>query len=173
MKFDKLKNIINYLIHNQLFKIFSLIIPFIIFKNNTKIAFLFSSLFVLVYICNFESFDDIKSIPVDKVINSLDIKKLNYNIIHSPIIIDELTFKLTKKAIREKDFRKIIENKIIQIFREIKNNNNLKIYLKFMNLINQYGLPSFINECDEVLLSNQIKIILVTMSKLDLDLLKN
>ena len=54
---------------------------------------------------------------------------------------------------------------MIEIYGEIENNNELKMYLKFMNLINENAMPSFINECDEVLLNNKIKIILVTLPK--------
>ena len=105
----------------------------------------------------------IHPLSIDQLIDSINVNKLNYNTIYIPLDIDERVYQITKLALKDNKLRKIIDNKIIEIYGEIKNNDKLNIYLKFMNLINDNGLPSFINECDEVLLSNKIKIILVTL----------
>jgi hypothetical protein len=113
-------------------------------------------------------FYETNNLHIEQLIDVIDINKLNYNTIYDPLTIfklDKRVFYITKLALKNKKIRKIIDKKIIEIYGEIKNNNELKMYLKFMNLINDDGMLSFINECDEVLLSNKIKIILVTLPK--------
>ena len=83
-----------------------------------------------------------------------------------------MAFLITKKALINPELRQIIDAKDVEIYGEIKNNPNLKNYLLFNNLINAESMPIFINEADEVLLTNKIKIILITMKKSDLQLLK-
>ena len=50
---------------------------------------------------------------------------------------------------------------MVLIYNKIQNNNELKTYLKFINLINENGMPIFINEAESVVLANEVKIILI------------
>lgn len=130
---------------------------------------------ILVFFGKYESFEEIKIAPTNdiiKLIESIDVNKLEHSRIYTPLNIDSLTNKLTKKALEDNNLRKVIEQKSINIYGEIISNDKLKNYLKFMNLINQEGLPSFINESESELLSNQIKIILTTMPKSQFQLFK-
>lgn len=113
-------------------------------------------------------FYETNNLHIKHLISIIDVTKLNYNTIYDPLqifIFDKRVFYITKLALKNKKIRKIIDEKMIEINGEIKNNNELKMYLKFMNLINGNGMLSFINESDEVLLSNKIKIILITLPK--------
>jgi len=56
---------------------------------------------------------------------------------------------------------------LINIYGKIKENKNLKKYLLSLNLINMNGLPIHINNTQENLMLNQIKIMLVLLSKED------
>ena len=95
-----------------------------------------------------------------------NIDKINYNLIYDPLKmfkLNENVFHITKLALQNTNLRKYIDYKIIKIYEQIRINSKLKKYLKFLNLINNDGIPIFINESDEVLLSNKIKIILITL----------
>lgn len=154
---------------HQLFKLFLLIILFYLFKKNIQLGLVASLIVILIYYkYDFELFTETKNLPIDKMIESINVNKLNYNSLYDPFDIFELDKKalhITKAALKDKKLKKIIENKMIGIYGEIKNNDELKMYLKFMNLIREDGIPSFIDECEEVLLNNKIKIILTTLPK--------
>jgi hypothetical protein len=142
-------------------QLFLFILVFYLFKKNIQLGLIVCLIIITYYNYNCEAFT--KNLSIDQLIDSINVNKLNYNTIYIPLDIDERVYQITKLALKDNKLRKIIDNKIIEIYGEIKNNEKLNIYLKFMNLINDNGLPSFINECDEVLLSNKIKIILVTL----------
>jgi hypothetical protein len=150
-------------------QLFLLIILFYLFKKNIQLGLVASLIIILIYYkYDFELFTETKNLPIDKMIDSIDVNKLNYNTFDSHFDIIELDRKavhITKAALKDKKLKKIIENKMIEIYGEIKNNDELKMYLKFMNLIREDSMPSFINECEEVLLNNKIKIILMTLPK--------
>ena len=82
----------------------------------------------------------------------------NYSIIK----MDESVGKIVKKALLDNDLKKKIKDKIFLIYNKIQANDELKTYLKFINLINEDGLPIFINESESVVLANEVKIILIT-----------
>jgi len=167
-------NIINNCILIQ--QLFLLIILFYLFKKNIQLGLIASLIILLIYYnYDFELFAETKNLSLDKLIDSIDVNKLEYNTLYGPNGIFELDKKslyITKIALNNNKLRKIIENKMIGIYEKIKNKEELKIYLKFMNLIREDGLPSFINECDEILLNNKIKIIIATMPKYYNKLLK-
>ena len=83
----------------------------------------------------------------------------NYN--YSIIKIDEAVGQIVKKALVDNNLKKIIKEKMVLIYNKIQNNNELKTYLKFINLINENGMPIFINEAESVVLANEVKIILI------------
>jgi hypothetical protein len=149
---------------SQLFKLFLLIILFYLFKRNIQLGLISSLIVLLIYYkYDTENFTGINDLPVDQMIESIDTNKLTYNKFYLPLDIDERVNKITKMALKDKKLKKIINSKMIDIYEKIQNNQDLKMYLKFVNLINNEGLPSFINESEEIVLSNQIKIILVTL----------
>jgi hypothetical protein len=156
-----------YSIINNCGWIFSIILLFYLFKKNIKLGLIASLIILFInFKYNFESFEDTQNLPIDKLIDSIDVNKLNFETIYIPVDIDKKTYDITKKALKDKKLKKIIENKMIEIYNQIKNNGKLKMYLKFMNLINEDDMPSFINEWEETLLYNKIKIILITLPKL-------
>jgi hypothetical protein len=140
------------LIQNQLLKIFLIITLVLII------------IFLIIYNYDLESFTDINKEPIDKVLNSINIKKLNYSKSFSQNIFNDKAYQLTKKALKDNELKKIIESKMIEIYGEIINNESLKQYLKFINLINEEGKPIFMNESEEVLLLNKVKILLIVMN---------
>ena len=90
--------------------------------------------------------------------NKLEYNKIKYNVLD----IDEKTGEILKKSINNPIMKRTIKKKMVSIYQEILQNEKLKEFLLFNNLINKQGLPAFINECEEVVLSNEIKIILLT-----------
>jgi hypothetical protein len=77
--------------------------------------------------------------------------------------IDELARKIVKKSKSNPQIKSIINSKFINWYQHILTNPELKFYLKFNNLIDDNGMLLFINESDDVVLENQIKIILLTV----------
>ena len=82
----------------------------------------------------------------------------NYSIIK----MDEAVGDIVKNALKDNNLKIKIKNKMFLIYNKIQTNNELKTYLKFINLINEDGLPIFINESESVVLANEVKIILIT-----------
>ena len=97
-------------------------------------------------------------LDLDKSVEAFDILP-NYN--YSIIKIDEAVGQIVKKALVDNNLKKIIKEKMVLIYNKIQNNNELKTYLKFINLINENGTPIFINEAESVVLANEVKIILI------------
>lgn len=164
MEYNKY-NIINNcgLIH----QLFLIIILLYLFKKNIQLGLIASLIILFIYYnYDFELFTETKKLSIDKLIDSIDIDKLEYNTFYDSndiFKLDKISLYITKLALKDNKLRKIIENKMIGIYEKIKNKQELKIYLKFMNLIREDGIPSFINECDEILLNNKIKIIISTL----------
>jgi hypothetical protein len=79
--------------------------------------------------------------------NEVDISEKAYKILQQT--------KINKKLLTE------IDNKILEVYNDIKTDNDLKNYLKFMNLINDDGYIFFSNENPDVYLFTKIKIILL------------
>jgi hypothetical protein len=82
------------------------------------------------------------------------------------IKIDTLANKMVLAAKSDKLLVKKINDNMIDIFTEIQNNENIKDYLKSINLINNDGYPIFINENKDILLFNMIKIQLILLKKI-------
>jgi hypothetical protein len=137
----------NEISENQLFKIFLLIISLVL------VILLFQN-------CNLELFTSTTKKSINEIFNDLNVKKLTYSKL-LPKNINSKVGLITKQALQDKKLRKIIEMKIIELYGEIIKNDELKQYLKFMNLINEEGKPIFLYESEEVLLANKIKILLL------------
>jgi hypothetical protein len=97
------------------------------------------------------------SINLDIKINKYKVRK--YNILE----VDNKTFKIWKSIRNNKKQIQNLDNRLLEIYREIKINDDFKNSLLFLNLINKEGFPIFIKENKDILLQNQIKIFLVSI----------
>jgi hypothetical protein len=165
MNFNK----IHELKSNNLFKIFLLISLFFLYKTNKKIA-LILTVFIVLYCfsSSTEKFTD-KILTVEKAIDNVNHEKLRIGHTINVIRFEELCYKIMLKAKKDKKLLESIKQKVIKIYGEINRNKNLANYLKFNNLINDSNLPIFINEVQDVVLLNEIKIIVLTMNKNDFE----
>jgi len=158
MNFNK----IHELKSNNLFKIFLLMSLFLIYKSHKKIAIILLVLVGLFYlICSTEEFE--------KVLENIDTGKLRFGHYVDVIKLEEMSYKILNKAKKDRKILETINKKAIEIYGEIKRNEELANYLKFNNLINNLNLPVFINESHDMYLLNEIKIIVLTMNKNDFE----
>jgi hypothetical protein len=97
------------------------------------------------------------SINLDIKINKYKVRK--YNILE----VDNKTFKIWKSIKNDETQIQNLNNRLLEIYKEIKLNEDFKNNLLFLNLINKEGFPIFIKENKDVLLQNQIKIFLVSI----------
>ena len=97
------------------------------------------------------------SINLDIKINKYKVRK--YNILE----VDNKTFKIWRSIRNDEKQIKNLNNRLLEIYKEIKLNEDFKNSLLFLNLINKEGFPIFIKENKDVLLQNQIKIFLVSI----------
>ena len=97
------------------------------------------------------------SINLDIKINKYKVRK--YNILE----VDNKTFKIWKSIKNDEKQIKNLNNRLLEIYKEIKLNEDFKNSLLFLNLINKEGFPIFIKENKDVLLQNQIKIFLISI----------
>ncbi len=111
------------------------------------------------------------TIQISKIIKSININNLRYGYKYDIIKVNELTFKIHQLVKEDPKLLELIESTTIKIYGEINSNDKLKHFLEFNNLINSKGLPIFINENKENLLSNQIKILLVTMPEKEFNMI--
>lgn len=82
--------------------------------------------------------------------------------------ISEKAYKILQQTKTNKKLLTEIDNKILEVYNDIKTDNDLKNYLKFMNLINDDGYVFFSNENPDVYLFTKIKIILLIFPENDL-----
>lgn len=97
------------------------------------------------------------SINLDIKVNKYKVRK--YNILE----VDNKTFKIWKSIRNDEKQIQNLNNRLLEIYKEIKLNKDFKNSLLFLNLINKEGFPIFIKENKDVLLQNQIKIFLVSI----------
>ena len=98
-------------------------------------------------------------------IENINSKKLNYGHKYDIIKIDEISNRLVFLCKYYEQLKSSIHMKLIDVYSQIKQNDELKNYLKLMNLIDDNGMPLFANQCEDVSLFNEIKILLVTLPK--------
>lgn len=156
----------NNLIKNNLFKIF-LFGTIIMFLIDTRHKFVFILIFVLGFIL-FKEQNQMENFSESSIENKIaDINPINLNYGHKYDIIkiDEITNKLVYLCKYYEQINKAVKTKLVDIYKEINQNDELKNYLKFINLVDDNGVPIFINESPDVSLFNQIKILLVTLPK--------
>jgi len=162
METDKFNN----LLKNNLFKIFlfGIIIMFLIDKRH-KFIFLLTLILCFVQYKDQINLENFSEGSIENKINKIDTFKLNYGHKYDIIKIDEITNKLVYLCKYYEQINKTVKTKLVDIYKEIQQNDELKNYLKFINLIDNNGAPLFINESPDVSLFNQIKILLVTLPK--------
>lgn len=162
METDKFNN----LLKNNLFKIFlfGVIIMFLIDKRH-KFIFLLTLILCFVQYKDQINPENFSEGSIENKINKIDTFKLNYGHKYDIIKIDEITNKLVYLCKYYEQINKTVKTKLVDIYKEIQQNDELKNYLKFINLIDNNGDPLFINESPDVSLFNQIKILLVTLPK--------
>ena len=154
---------------NNLFKIFLLISLFLIYKTHKKMGLILTVCVVLWYFSSTSEKFTEKILTVEKAIDNVNHEKLRIGDTINVIRFEELCYKIMLKAKKDKKLLESIKQKVIKIYGEINRNKNLANYLKFNNLINNSNLPVFINEVQDVVLLNEIKIIVLTMNKNDFE----
>ena len=154
---------------NNLFKIFLLISLFLIYKTHKKMGLILTVCIVLWYFSSTSEKFTEKILTVEKAIDNVNHEKLRIGHTINVIRFEELCYKIMLKAKKDKKLLESIKQKVIKIYGEINRNKNLANYLKFNNLINDSNLPIFINEVQDVVLLNEIKIIVLTMNKNDFE----
>ena len=154
---------------NNLFKIFLLISLFLIYKTHKKMGLILTVCVVLWYFSSTSEKFTEKILTVEKAIDNVNHEKLRIGHTINVIRFEELCYKIMLKAKKDKKLLESIKQKVIKIYGEINRNKNLANYLKFNNLINNSNLPVFINEVQDVVLLNEIKIIVLTMNKNDFE----
>lgn len=145
-------------------KIFLLILSLFIYQYNKKLAFGLAVFVLLTFCCDLEAEDECSN-NVVKIKNS----KLKYDHTQETLKIDELLDNFYNLAISNPKFKDNIEQKILEVYFDMKTNEQLKQYLQFNNLIDGVGNLVFKNETPENILKNKIKIILNIMDKEDLN----
>ena len=114
-----------------------------------------------------------KSKELVDIFDEFDVNNIHYN--YNLELINDVAHVIKDKM--DPELEKVINEKIIDVYVLIKKNNDIKNYLKFMNLVGESGLPSFIEInrttamsktnliSKEIILLNEIKILLVLMPK--------
>lgn len=158
----------NNFIKNNLFKIFLFGLVVMSFVNKRFIC-IYLLFFVIVFIINNSNInvENFSEQTIERKIRNIDTVKLNYGHKYDIIKIDELANKLLTLCKYYEQINKAVHRKLVDIYDEIRNNDELKNYLKFNNLVDDNGVPVFINESPDVNLFNQIKILLVTLPKIE------
>jgi len=156
----------NNLIKNNLFKIF-LFGAIVIFMIDTRHKFVFLLIFIIGFVLFKENnqIENFSESTIKSKIDNINPIDLSYGHKYDIIKIDEITNKLVYLCKYYEQINKAVKTKLIDIYKEIKQNDELKNYLKFINLVDDNGVPLFINESPDVSLFNQIKILLVTLPK--------
>jgi len=161
-------NNINKLKSNNLFKIFLLggllISLFINYKTYKIGVFLIFFIFLWDFLPTNENFTE-ENLTIGKAIENVNHNNLRIGHNINVIRFEELCYKIMIEAKKNKKLLELIKQKIIKIYGEIIKNKDLAKYLKFNNLLDSSNLPVFINEDEDMLLLNEIKIIVLTMDK--------
>lgn len=135
------------------------------YNNNEyliKIVLSFILFIIIIYINNNKVYNNFTNTnDLKNLILSMNTKNLRYNYRYDTLKIDNYSKQIANIAKNDKLLYKIIKQKSVEIYQEILNNNKIREFLMFNNLIHLDGFPLFIKESDEVLLINEIKILLL------------
>jgi hypothetical protein len=153
-------------IKNNLFKIFLFgTIVILLIDTRHKFIFILMCVIGLILYLDQPQIEKFNKVLNENQIDKNNITNLSYGHKYNIVKIDEITNKLVYLCKYYEQINKAVKTKILDIYKEIRQNDELKNYLKFINLVDNDGIPLFINESPEVLLFNQIKILLVTLPK--------
>ncbi len=142
------------------------------FNNIIKIFLFGSIIFYVIFSQNkvekftgklLNSFDSLKN--KSELMQSQNPNNFQMDHTYNIIKTDEIANKLVYLCKYNTQLKHAIKFQFVNIYKQIKQNDRLKTYLKFLNLVDDAGVPIFINESDDVALFNQIKILLVTLPK--------
>lgn len=167
MKYDSKNKLISL---NNLYKLFLLVAIIILLKSEPKsmlVSILLFFIIIYIYIDTKKVHEcmSITNTELYELITKISSNNLRYNYNYNIIKVNKLTEYITSLALKDIKLKKIIKLKNIEIYGEVLTNTELKNYLLFNNLIHDDGIPLFINETESVILSNQIKILLIVMPK--------
>ena len=128
-------------------------------ENNPNILFYTIFTILILYIFFQDTNEEFiyPTINLDIKINKYKFRK--YNILE----VDNKTFKIWKNIRNNEKQIQNLNNRLLEIYKEIKLNKDFKNSLLFHNLINKEGFPIFIKEHNDIILQNQIKIFLVSI----------
>ena len=145
-------------------KIFLLILSLFIYQNNRILGFGLAIFVLLIFCCDLEIEDE-----YTKDIIKIKNRELKYDHTLETLKIEGLLDNFYNLAVSNSKFRDNIEQKILEVYSDMKTNEQLKQYLQFNNLVDGEGKLVFKNETFENILKNKIKIILNIMDKDDLN----
>ena len=128
-------------------------------ENNSNILFYTIFIILILYIFFQDTSENFvyPSINLDIKINKYKFRK--YNILE----VDNKTFKIWKNIRNDEKQIQNLNNRLLEIYKEINLNEDFKNSLLFYNLINKECFPIFIKEHNDIILQNQIKIFLVSI----------
>ena len=128
-------------------------------ENNPNILFytIFTILILYIFLQDTNEEFIYPTINLDIKINKYKFRK--YNILE----VDNKTFKIWKNIRNNEKQIQNLNDRLLEIYKEIKLNKDFKNSLLFHNLINKEGFPIFIKEHNDIILQNQIKIFLVSI----------
>lgn len=128
-------------------------------ENNSNYLFYTIFTILILYIFLEDTSEDFVYPSINLDIKIIKYKVRKYNILE----VDNKTFKIWKNIRNNKKQIQNLNNRLIEIYKEINLNEDFKNSLLFNNLINKEGFPIFIKEHYDIILQNQIKIFLVSI----------
>ena len=134
------------------------------YKNISNSSGYIIKIFLLIFCCDLEIEDE-----YTKDIIKIKNRELKYDHTLETLKIEGLLDNFYNLAVSNSKFRDNIEQKILEVYSDMKTNEQLKQYLQFNNLVDGEGNLVFKNETFENILKNKIKIILNIMDKDDLN----
>ena len=128
-------------------------------ENNSNYLFYTIFTILILYIFLQDTNEDFVYPSINLNIKITKYKVRKYNILE----VDNKTFKIWKNIRNNKKQIQNLNNRLIEIYKEINLNEDFKNSLLFNNLINKEGFPIFIKEHNDIILQNQIKIFIVSI----------
>ena len=128
-------------------------------ENNSNYLFYTIFTILILYIFLEDTSEDFVYPSINLDIKIIKYKVRKYNILE----VDNKTFKIWKNIKNDEKQIENLNNKLLEIYKEINLNEDFKNSLLFYNLINKEGFPIFIKEHNDIILQNQIKIFIVSI----------
>ena len=99
------------------------------------------------------------------VVTENELNNLKHNYKYDVISVDDKSRKIAKMGVLNANMKKFVHLLYIKIYEKIIKNNELKKFLMMNNLIDSKGIPVFINDIEEMVLFNEMKIILIVLGE--------